>query len=111
MKKTTYLFIVIAGLIITSCNDDSNIAGPQGAVSSDSYIFVACEGNYYEPESGSISIIDEYGNITSINNIGSVVQSASCTVDGLVCPAVRGCARPWPRCGRWMCEWTASHCR
>ena len=26
-------------------------------------LFVACEGNYYEPGSGSLAIIDDFGNL------------------------------------------------
>ena len=38
-------------------------------------LFVACEGNYYEPGSGSLAIIDNFGNVEHIDNLGSVVNS------------------------------------
>ena len=37
-------------------------------------IFVACEGPFYDGQ-GSLSIIDEAGNINQIENLGNIVQS------------------------------------
>ena len=39
-------------------------------------IFIACEGGYYTGQ-GSLSIIDEAGNMEEIQNLGNVVQSVT----------------------------------
>ena len=39
------------------------------------HVFVAGEGSFYNPNSGSISSIDENGGVAVLNNIGSVVHA------------------------------------
>ena len=39
-------------------------------------LFIACEGAYYNGQ-GSLSIIDEAGNMDEIQNLGNVVQSVT----------------------------------
>ena len=78
MKKkiTLTLTIVCTYLIWTSC---SNNVSPSEDTNS-SWIFVANEGLSYSSDEndnvlGSISMIDENNNITTIENIGNTVQS------------------------------------
>ena len=39
------------------------------------HVFVAGEGSFYNPNSGSISSIDENGSVAVLNNVGSVVHA------------------------------------
>ena len=76
MTKIKISLLYFGVLILIGCNDHSNPTsnGNIGGDSSDSFTFVACEGNYGS-SNGSISIIDAMGNVSSIENIGDVVQS------------------------------------
>ena len=65
-----YLKLLLLTIIIYSCsNSETEQIG-----NNNSFIFVACEGNF-GASNGSIQIIDENGEISSVNNIGDVVQS------------------------------------
>jgi len=87
MKKICLLITSIFLLIISGCNDNSSIISPDQNISSDSFIFVAGEGNFYTPNSGSISYIDDYGNVNVLENIGSTIHSVEVYNDMLLVSA------------------------
>ena len=64
------LTIMYTCLIWIGC---SNSVSPDEDVNT-SWVFVANEGNF-GASNGSVSMIDDYGNITTIEEIGDVVQS------------------------------------
>ena len=68
MKRV--VFILLALLLITACEDNPTISDQQTT----SWIFIANEGNFYE-SNGSISMIDDFGDVYEIENVGSIVQS------------------------------------
>jgi hypothetical protein len=66
------IFLVSVVFFITGCSDDSSsVSGP---TASNSYVFVACEGNY-GASNGTVYMVDEHGNTSSIGSLGDVVQS------------------------------------
>ena len=68
MKYFIHSFILVLFIVSLEANDK---------------LFVACEGNFYEPGSGSLAIIDEFGNVQHIDNLGSVVNSVMVFEDRL----------------------------
>ena len=72
MKINKIIIISLALFIWTAC-DNSNSTSSDSDPNS-SWIFVANEGNY-GAGNGSVSMIDDKGQITTIDNIGDVVQS------------------------------------
>lgn len=68
MKK----IIVFLLTFLISCNteNDDNILTPE----SNQWVFVACEGNF-GASNGSITMINNLGDIKSINDLGDIVQS------------------------------------
>ena len=72
MKINKIIIISLALFIWTAC-DNSNSTSSDSEPNS-SWIFVANEGNY-GTSNGSVSMIDDKGQITTIDNIGDVVQS------------------------------------
>jgi len=72
MKINKIIIISLALFIWTAC-DNSNSTYSDSEPNS-SWIFVANEGNY-GTSNGSVSMIDDKGQITTIDNIGDVVQS------------------------------------
>ena len=90
MKIKKIIIISLALFIWTAC-DNSNSTSSDSDPNS-SWIFVANEGNacfseYGDdcslPGNGSISMIDDFGNITQINNLGYTVQSIEVYKDQL----------------------------
>ena len=65
-----YLKILLFTIIIYSCSNSET----EQTFNNRSFVFVACEGNF-GASNGSIHIIDENGETSSVNNIGDVVQS------------------------------------
>ena len=84
MKKISSLIISILLLFISGCNDSSSINEPGLNATSNSYVFVAGEGDFYTSNSGSISYIDEYGNVNILEEIGSTVHSVEVHEDILL---------------------------
>ncbi|NWJ44139.1 hypothetical protein HX837_08090 [Marine Group I thaumarchaeote] len=72
MKINKIIIISLVLFISTAC-DNSNPTSSDSE-SNSSWIFVANEGNY-GAGNGSVSMIDDKGQITTIDNIGDVVQS------------------------------------
>ena len=72
MKINKIIIISLVLFISTAC-DNSNPSSSDSE-SNSSWIFVANEGNY-GTGNGSVSMIDDKGQITTIDNIGDVVQS------------------------------------
>jgi len=68
MKKV--VFVLLALLLITACEVNPTISDQQTT----SWIFIANEGNYGS-SNGSISMIDDFGNVYEVKNVGDVVQS------------------------------------
>ena len=68
MKKV--VFVLLALLLITACEVNPTISDQQTT----SWIFIANEGNYGS-SNGSISMIDDFGNVYELENVGDVVQS------------------------------------
>ena len=64
MKKIILLFISI---IILSCSNDDEISNSE-------WLFIACEGNF-GASNGSVYMVNSFGEIDSIPNLGDVVQS------------------------------------
>jgi len=68
MKKV--IFVLLALLLTTACENNPTISEEKTA----SWIFIANEGNY-GASNGSISMIDDLGNIYEVENVGDIVQS------------------------------------
>ena len=77
MKKV--VFVLLALLLITACENNPTISDEQTT----SWIFIANEGNYGS-SNGSISMIDDFGNVYEIENVGDVVQSLEVYEDKLI---------------------------
>jgi hypothetical protein len=71
--KINKIIIISLALFISTACDNSNPTSSDSE-SNSSWIFVANEGNY-GAGNGSVSMIDDKGQITTIDNIGDVVQS------------------------------------
>ena len=71
MKK----IILIITLITTSCSNEDEIINSE-------WIFIACEGNYGS-SNGSIYMVNQFGEMDSIPNLGDVVQSVEVHNDKL----------------------------
>lgn len=72
--------------VFYSCDSNSTISGPSYQ-SSDSFIFVAGEGDFYTPGSGTISCINQYGSIDILENVGSIIHSVEVYEDILLVSA------------------------
>jgi len=72
MKINKIIIISLALFIWTACDNSNSISSDSEPNSS--WIFVANEGNY-GASNGSVTMIDDKGQITTIDNIGDVVQS------------------------------------
>tara|TARA_B110000438_G_C15749216_1_gene622136 strand:- start:346 stop:1392 length:1047 start_codon:yes stop_codon:yes gene_type:complete len=85
MNKMNFTIMLCVFFIFTGCDNTSNVSGPNNSDNgSNSYIFVAGEGNFNSPGSGSISMIDEYGNISILDEVGTTVQSVEVYNDNLL---------------------------
>ena len=65
-------FFVVVFIILFGCQPDDNLVTNQSP--SVEWTFVACEGNY-GASNGSITLINNLGEIKSVDNVGDVVQS------------------------------------
>ena len=65
-----YLKFLLCLIILYSCANSET----EQTLNNRSFVFVACEGNF-GASNGSIHIIDENGETSSVNDIGDVVQS------------------------------------
>ena len=71
LKFSVFLFIIL----LSSCDDGSNpLVQDSDPVSSDSWLFVANEGNF-QSTNGSVSMIAENGEVYETDILGDVVQS------------------------------------
>ena len=68
--KNLKLFILLSLLILSCSNYDNNEILNQPK----SFTFIACEGNF-GASNGSVFMINEMGEVSSVNEIGDVVQS------------------------------------
>ena len=85
MNKINFTILLSVAFIVTGCDTANNISGPDNLeAGSNSYIFVAGEGNFSSSGSGSISMIDEYGNVNILNEVGTTVQSVEVYNDNLL---------------------------
>ncbi len=85
MNKMNFIILLCVAFIVTGCDTSNNVAGPDNLEGgSNSYIFVAGEGDMNSPGSGSISMIDEYGNINILDEVGTTVQSVEVYNDNLL---------------------------
>ena len=75
MKKITLL--IMSSLILFTCGD------PNNQEENTSWVFVANEGNFGS-SNGTISMIDEFGNVFETGAIGDVVQSLEVYEDKLI---------------------------
>ena len=64
------LWLITILITITTCQDENNDDLNQQKT----WVFVACEGNF-GASNGSISMINELGEVYSVDNVGDVVQS------------------------------------
>ena len=65
MKNTTIIFLLVISFFSCQKNED---------VFNSEWIFIACEGNF-GASNGSVYMINSFGEIDSIPNLGDVVQS------------------------------------
>ena len=63
-------YLIIAILLIGCQADNDDYIEPV----SNQWVFVACEGNF-GASNGSVSMINELGEVKSVNDLGDVVQS------------------------------------
>ena len=78
MKINKIIIISLALFIWTACDNKNSTSSDSEPNSS--WIFVANEGNYCSEDctgkgNGSITMIDQYGNLTQIDSLGYTVQS------------------------------------
>ena len=76
---TTFALIILSSLIWIGC---SNTESPDEETNT-SWVFVANEGNLGSTN-GSISMIDEFGNVYETETLGDVVQSLEVYGDKLI---------------------------
>ena len=81
MKKTQIIFITLALFIWTACDTSKSTSSTSEPNSS--WIFVANEGKY-GASNGSISMIDDFGNVQTVADVGDVVQSLEVYGDKLI---------------------------
>ena len=82
MKKVFFLIPVL--FFITGCNDDDNpLSLDPNPVTSDSWVFVANEGNFGSTN-GTISMISEDGIVLTTDIIGATVQAIEVYNDKLI---------------------------
>lgn len=79
--KHLFVFITLC-LLFTGCDSDTINGG--GSSDSSSYIFVAGEGNFLNPGSGSLTYINDSGEVTTFLDLGSTVQSIEVYQDMLL---------------------------
>ena len=81
MKNKSIYFISITFLMLfcSSCNNSITTNDEYNS----SWIFIANEGNMGDSD-GSISMINDYGNMIEIENVGDVVQSLEVHDDKLI---------------------------
>ena len=77
MKKV--IFVLLPLLLVTACEENN----PSISQDNTSWVFVANEGNF-GASNGSISMIDDFGDVYEIENIGDVVQSLQVYEDKLI---------------------------
>ena len=65
MKKISLIFLITLSVVSCQINEE---------ISNSEWIFIACEGNY-GASNGSVYMINSFGEIDSIPNLGDVVQS------------------------------------
>ena len=68
----------------TAVEDCAGICGGDTPSCSNSYIFIAGEGNFYNPGSGSLTFISESGDVTILPDLGSTVHSVEVYQDILL---------------------------
>ena len=79
--KHLFVFITFC-LLFTGCDSDTINGG--GGSSSSSYIFVAGEGNFLNPGSGSLTYVNDSGEVATLPDLGSTVQSVEVYQDMLL---------------------------
>ena len=85
MNKMNFIILLCAAFIVTGCDTSNNLSGPDNLEGgSNSYIFIAGEGDMNSLGSGSISMIDEYGNVNILNEVGTTVHSVEVYNDKLL---------------------------
>ena len=83
MKRIILLFTCSFMLVFYGCDDSSNVLNILDEAS-DSFVFVANEGDFNSPGSGSISYIDQRGVVKSLESLGSTVHSVEVFEDMLL---------------------------
>ena len=68
--------ILLLTLFFISCSNDDEIINSE-------WIIIACEGNYGS-SNGSIYLINQFGEMDSIPNLGDVVQSRGRSIIALL---------------------------
>ena len=81
MRKIAILIMLI--LFTISCDNNDNIVTGNSDVENTSWVFIANEGNFGS-SNGSISMIDDFGNVYETEPIGDVVQSLEVYEDKLI---------------------------
>ena len=72
MRLTLFLSITVMSIFLICSGCSNSVSSAEDA--NTSWVFVANEGNYGS-SNGSISMIDDFGNVTTVENVGDVVQS------------------------------------
>tara|TARA_Y100000748_G_C15445378_1_gene468748 strand:- start:42 stop:1181 length:1140 start_codon:yes stop_codon:yes gene_type:complete len=68
----------------SAVEDCGGVCNGSNASCSDSYIFIAGEGNFYNPGSGSLTYINESGDVTILPDLGSTVHAVEVYQDILL---------------------------
>ena len=82
MKNNLFIYAFIA-LFLTACDNDSIVNTGDGSVDSSSWTFTANEGAW-GTTTGSVSMIDDLGNVYETDYIGNTVQSLEVHEDKLI---------------------------
>ena len=82
MKKNLFVLIIVV-LFMVSCDNDSIVNAEYEPVESSSWVFAANEGAW-GTTTGSISMIDDLGNVYETDYIGNTVQSLEVHGDKLI---------------------------
>ena len=85
MNKIRLIILLVVAFVITSCDAVNNVTAPADLEGgSSTYMFVAGEGSFSTPNTGTISMIDEFGSVQILDEVGNTVHAVEVYGDKLL---------------------------
>jgi hypothetical protein len=85
MNKIRLILLLAVAFVTTSCDEESNVTAPADIEGgSNTYVFVAGEGSFSAPNTGTISVIDEHGTVQILDGVGNTVHAVEVYDDKLL---------------------------